>query len=146
MMTNGVNPVKDNQVEENIDPSNINPFTEEEMVAKWLDYATSIRTKQPRLSSVLSEHTPKLADNFTITYPTLNEKQKKHLIDYTQAFVTHLRKELQNDKILIEWVIEALSAEEIKSKAYTNDDKLRVLMQKNPAVEKLKRDLDLDFR
>ncbi|MDR1056739.1 MAG: DNA polymerase III subunit gamma/tau [Prevotellaceae bacterium] len=121
-------------------------FTEEQLVEKWRQYAQSIQAKQPRLSSALLEHTAKLVDGYIINYPALHEKQKQQLTERTQGLIDFLRKELKNPKIQIEWVVEETILEKAKNAVYTLDDKLKFLIQKNPVVEKLKKDLDLDFR
>lgn len=123
-----------------------NLFTQNELTEKWTQYAQSIQTKQPRLSSALLEFKPTLTDNFTVTYPTLSEKQKLQLIERSQALVDFLRNELNNHKIKIDWIIQEKIIEESKNAIYTRDDQLKFLIQKNPTIEQLKRDLDLDFR
>ena len=145
MLNNNTHKQKEEK-EETSESIDENLFTEEELIETWRQYALSIQDKQPRLSSALQEYKPQLIDECVINYPTLNEKQKQHLIERTQGLISFLRQELKNNRIAIEWVMQESIIEETKNAVYTLDDKLKFLIQKNPVIDKLKKDLDLDFR
>lgn len=125
-----------------------NEFSQERLFEVWKQYANSIESRQPRLSSALQEYKPTLTDNFVIDYPTLSEKHKELLIERTKDLILFLRKELNNTIITINWTVaeneEGASAG--KQRLYSPQDKLNFLIEKNPVLEELRKELDLDFR
>lgn len=126
-----------------------NEFTQERLQEVWLEYTQQIQAKQPRMSSVLAEYKPTLKDHFIVSYPAINDRQKDLLAERSQDLVKTLREKLMNSQINVEWVVidttEAQSTDS-KKRLYTSQDKLQFLIQKNPTLEDLRKELDMDFR
>ena len=122
-------------------------YTEKDVIREWKAYVEGIKNK-PRLYSRLSEHTPTLGYNHVIQYPLVSEQYKTAMDTHCADLVTHLRKTLKNSSIKIEWVIQNTTevADSGKARLYTQQDKLNYIVSKNPSIEELLKDLDLDYR
>jgi chromosomal replication initiation ATPase DnaA len=95
---------------------------------------------------MLISRTPKTSDNNQILISLENQLQKEILEKEYNKLLFFLRKELQNDKITLETQIKEKGEETVKDKRlYTVEEKYQHLKQKNQLLDKLKKDLDLDF-
>jgi hypothetical protein len=122
-------------------------FTREKLGEVWRAYTETIRA--PRLKSWLQEHYPERGEGFTVVYPSLNDEHKRKLIDLSSGLVGYLREKLANTEIEIDWRIitnkEKQEAEH-NIRPYTPWDILKFMSQKNPTIEDMRRELDLDLR
>ncbi len=120
-------------------------FTPDELKNVWQKMVDSEKA-MPRLANALSNCTPKLNDDFSIHFTVSNESQKswieKNCITRLNSF---LRSNLNNDnaKLIID-VAEELP--ETEKKLYMPDEKAKFLLQNNPELNELKKDLDLDIK
>ncbi|MDR1895649.1 MAG: DNA polymerase III subunit gamma/tau [Prevotellaceae bacterium] len=122
------------------------PFTEEELINEWKRFAENIKTKSPRLSNRLLEYNPKIVSDNLVQYPIMSEQHRKHMDDYSVNLIKHL-KETLNAEIKIEWVVqESIADDGGTPKLYTQKDKLDYITSTNPAIDKLVKTLDLDYR
>jgi DNA polymerase-3 subunit gamma/tau len=124
-----------------------NEFTEEKLREVWLAYSETVRA--PRLKSWLQEHNPERGEGFIIIYPSINNEHKQRLIDLSSGLIGYLREKLANTEIDIDWRIitdrEKQEAEH-NIRPYTPWDILKFMSQKNPTIEDMRRELDLDVR
>lgn len=118
------------------------PFTEKQMQEMWGIYSSKME-KEGKLILVshLAMTPPKLkGETIFLSFPNNTikievEKEKQHLLDF-------LRKNLQNFNI--DLTIEVNEIEE-KKYAYTPREKYEKLKEKNPLIEKLRQEFDLNI-
>lgn len=120
-----------------------NHFTSDQLQKAFSKFVDSIKAEKPRLYSTLNAQQPKIAGNNNIEITLSNRAQ---LDDFNknlkQNMVNFFRNELENDNITVELIV---SKHEEKNKLYTSEEKFKYLLEKNPALGKLKQQLDLDF-
>jgi len=117
-------------------------FNEDEMKVKWLEYANSLKSVQPRLHGMLSSVIPVLKEACIIEIPLFNQLQIDEINPIKTDIITFLRRELNNSRIDLHVVI---VQQPEKKKLYTEADKYKFLIEKNPYLNKLKQQLNLDF-
>jgi len=145
-ITASTNP-KPKKEEEKQEPIQIsNNFSEESLIQEWINYAEQIKTKLPRLSSRLVEHTPKFITGNLIQYPVINDQYKTVMETHSADLLKYLKTALGNNSISIEWIVHEQNLGEGKQRLYTPQDKINYFSSKNPAFDKLMKDLDLDYR
>lgn len=121
-----------------------NDFTEEELNEAWIKLAES-ESAMPRLANALAANPPELMEDKSIRFTVNNESQKiwieKNCLTRMNAF---LRKTLGNDsvKLMIEVAKEDHPAEK---KLYMPEEKAKFLLQNNPELNELRKDLDLEI-
>jgi DNA polymerase-3 subunit gamma/tau len=84
-----------------------------------------------------------IGDTNVVTLHIQNEAQKEILTAIKQDFLDFVRKELSNNTIGLDIRIEA--AEESTAKVYKPSDKFKLMAEKNPALQELKKRLDLEL-
>ena len=119
------------------------PFTEVEMQKHWNDYITKIENQGKKiLASSLQTDIPRLKDNFTIRLQFPNSTMKKEVEREQGPLLQYLREKLQNHSIEIQI---SVNEEIAKKYAFTPEEKYEKLKEKNPAIEMLRTEFDLDF-
>jgi DNA polymerase-3 subunit gamma/tau len=119
-------------------------FTDGQLHEYWLDFAESISKNKPRMYSFLKNHLPELQDQFQIIVNFNNSAQM-------DEFVTEIKKELTDylaqalDNNVFSIIPRLPEKSDAGKKLYTQEDKYEYLRQKNPAIEKMKKDFNLDF-
>jgi DNA polymerase III subunit gamma/tau len=121
-----------------------NVFSQDELLIQWKNYAETIQKERPRIYSSLIAHHPVLLDNYKIEVILDNVSQ---LEDFTQSILPelqfYLRRQLENSLLVIFPRIDEV--EVVKKKLYTKEDQFDYLINKNPNLDKLKKDFKLDF-
>ncbi len=134
-----------NRKEEVIDENNLprNPFTEEEMQTHWNDFVKSIDTGgQKILASNLSTDTPKLLKEHTIWIELPNGTMKKEVEREQYDLMEYLRSKLNNHFVSLKITV---NEETAKKFAFTPEEKYEKLREKNPAIDLLRQEFDLDL-
>lgn len=120
-----------------------NKFTLEDLEEKWKEYADSIKGSKPRMFSTLLSQLPVLKENFFIEVKMNNTPQEKEFArEIKHELLNYLKRELQNTKIKIGTVI---TDKKTDKKPYTPEEKYQYLNKKNPKLDKLKQQFNLDF-
>lgn len=118
------------------------PFTQEELVDKWRKFAYSIKMRDLDLYSTLSANDPILKDGWRIELPIYNSAQEADINNKKADLLGYLRKQLKNTVLDLDLVID-------KSKApkgvFTEKDKYKKLVEKNPKVDELRKKFGLSF-
>ncbi|MDR1887093.1 MAG: DNA polymerase III subunit gamma/tau [Prevotellaceae bacterium] len=128
------------------EPSEEKTFDEEQLVREWKDYAEKIKTKFPRLSSRLLEHTPKLVSENIVQYPIVGEQYKEQMEKRSDELLAHLKKTL-SPSIEVKWVVQEINAgDSDKTRLYTQKDKINYITSANSVIDGIIKDLDLDYR
>lgn len=121
-----------------------NPFSQEDLLEKWDEYADRIRENRPRMSSSLKHHLPSLGDALQIEVIFSNSSQIEEFNrDIKQDLVVFLEDALQNNQFRIIPVEQEL--ENNGNILYTAEEKYDHMIKKNPALGKLKERFNLDF-
>ena len=118
------------------------PFSPDDLSSAWSEYLGSIEKSEPRLYSVLFNHPPQLKENSVIEISVLTT-QKAEVEKGKTMLVNFLKEQLRND--LFSLKIEVVKQEENHKKAFTSAEKLKLMIEKNPALGEMKKKLGLDL-
>ena len=116
-------------------------YTIEQIITYWNEYSNSLSS---RFNSMLKAHTPTLNEDekieFMVNSQTSDDTFNKEV---KQKLTLYLRSKLKNGDIEI---ITVLNKSNVIKRPLTQSDKYNFLIQKNPALEKLKVAMKLDFK
>ncbi len=117
-------------------------FTESEMQKAWMDYAKQIEGEGKfNLHSHLSMGVPTLSGNSVVLeFP--NSTIKVEVERAKHELLSYLRKQLNNYDIDLTITV---NEEVMKRYAYTAQEKFEKLREKNPLIDKLRREFDLEI-
>ncbi len=118
-------------------------FSNEELKISWLQFAEKQKTEEPRLYSILITNIPKIKEDYKLYIRLANRSQEEHLNEIKAKLISFLQKELENSKV--EFEIDVVESSSNEKKLYTNKDKFDHLVKKNPALARMKQQLNLDF-
>ncbi|MEM1260152.1 MAG: DNA polymerase III subunit gamma/tau [Bacteroidota bacterium] len=118
-------------------------FSEAEMQKHWNGYIQKLEKKGKKiLASTLQTDTPKLRNETTIWLEFPNGTMKKEVEREQGPLLQYLKENLQNHTIELKISVNEESA---KKYAFTPEEKYQKLKEKDPAIELLRREFDLDF-
>jgi DNA polymerase-3 subunit gamma/tau len=121
-----------------------NPFTQDDLLEKWNEYADQIKEERPRMSSSLKHHIPSLGDALQIEVTFSNSSQIEDFNrDIKKDLVSYLEDALQNTQFKIIPVVQ--EPERKENMLYTSEEKYDHMIKKNPNLGKLKERFNLDF-
>ncbi|MFH6604517.1 DNA polymerase III subunit gamma/tau [Maribacter algicola] len=119
------------------------PFTEAEMLEHWKDYVNDIDVKGKKImASNLMTDTPKLLKDHVIWIELPNSTMKKEVERDQFELINYLRTKLNNYAIDLKI---SVNEETAKKFAFTPEEKYQKLREKNPAIDLLRKEFDLDF-
>ena len=119
------------------------PFTQQQLQTVWDNYTQQVKQKRKEsLYATLTGNKPELRDDFLIQLTIDNKVQEEVIRKDKTSLMQFLKKELKNDDIHLETVI--INTPENK-KLYTSMEKYQHLVAKNPNLQKLKQQLDLEI-
>ncbi|MEM9362332.1 MAG: DNA polymerase III subunit gamma/tau [Bacteroidota bacterium] len=120
-----------------------NPFTEVEMQKQWETYVKQLESSGRKiLASNLQTDIPKLKDDHTIWIELPNHTMKKEVEREQGPLMNYLKQKLSNYSITLQITV---NEEVAKKYAFTPEEKYQKLKEKNPAIEMLRKEFDLDF-
>ncbi|WP_339629615.1 DNA polymerase III subunit gamma/tau [uncultured Maribacter sp.] len=134
-----------NKIEVVIDENNLpkDPFTQEELRKYWAEFVESIDQKgQKILASNLNTDIPKLKEDFKIHIELPNGTMKKEIEREQFELMEHLRAKLNNHFIQLDISVNEATA---KKFAFTPEEKYEKLREKNPVIDLLRTEFDLDL-
>jgi DNA polymerase-3 subunit gamma/tau len=118
------------------------PFTQEQLSIVWAKYVEHLKERgQQILASIINADDPVLKET-TIHLRFPNQSMKEDLEKSQGQILEYLKRELNN--YLIDFEI-AVDKSVTKKYVYTDQDKFSKLVEKNPAVDVLRKTFDLDF-
>ncbi|WP_108869273.1 DNA polymerase III subunit gamma/tau [Aquimarina aquimarini] len=138
---------KEHQVskeEKVVDPTNLptSPFTEAEMQTAWTEYGKMQDKKGERIiGSMFAMNVPTLHEG-CISLELPNQSMKVDLEAAQSGLLQYLYKKLDNYSIELKITV---NEEASKKYAFTPQDKYDKLREKNPLIDKLRADFDLDI-
>ncbi|WP_018342566.1 hypothetical protein [Cytophaga aurantiaca] len=119
-------------------------FTLEQLTKVWTAYAENIKSKgQINHHMVLTSTTLDLQEDFGIHITVGNEVQMDQLEEIKVEFLSYLRQSLKNTAIRIHAKIGYVAPKE--KKFFTDDDKLKILMEDYPLVIELRKKFGLEI-
>ncbi len=137
-----LNPQKEEMVVEKNSPLETKAFTEAELISVWKEYAEEIKTRDLDIYTTLTRNIPKLTDKNIVNLKLDNKAQEHEITDIKVDLLGFLRHRLNNYEVDLKTFIERGTEEK---GLYTAADKFKKMAQKNPALEELKKKLDLDL-
>ncbi len=109
----------------------------------WKHYAERIyEEKKYSFHSTLINRKPEIINDHTIKLTLENNVQKEHLDQEKAALMSYLREQLDHSGLVLESEISEDDISEISFK--TSKDQLREMVKKNPTLQKLYEQFDLD--
>jgi DNA polymerase-3 subunit gamma/tau len=134
-----------NKKEDVIDESNLPKanFTEEDMQKHWSDFVEILDNDGRKiLASNLHSDVPKLIDNFTLWIELPNGTMKKEIEREKYDLMEYLKQKLNNHFIQLRITVNEATT---KKFAFTPEEKYQKLREKNPAIDLLRKEFDLDI-
>ena len=135
---------QEKKVDTIVDPKNLptDEFTESEMKAAWIEYGKMQDKKGERIiGSMFAMNIPTLTDG-KIYLELPNHSMKVDLESALPGLFQFLYKKLNNYSIPLDIKV---NEEASKKYAFTPQDKYDKLREKNPLIDKLRADFDLDI-
>jgi len=118
-------------------------FNEEDMQKHWDDFVQKLEDDGRKiLASNLQTDVPKLKNEDTIWIELPNSTMKKEVEREQSLMLDYLKQKLNNYSISLHITV---NEEVAKKFAFTPEEKYEKLKEKNPAIELLRKEFDLDF-
>jgi DNA polymerase-3 subunit gamma/tau len=119
-------------------------FTELKMQELWIEYANNCKSEgRHQFATTLTMSKPAKVSDLQIEFPVTNSVQQAEVQDNLEKMAAFLQKGLNNYHILINCVVMETPAEE--AKPYTTSEKFQRMAEKNPDMNQLRQQFDLDF-
>jgi hypothetical protein len=119
------------------------PFTAEQLKAAYEKFVESIKNSHVRFYSALHQ-TPTVEGENTLVIEFLNQTVLDDFQQELKNILHHyLSNELSNDNIVIKTII--TTDEHRRNIPYTGEERLKYLMARNAAIDKLRQQLNLDL-
>ncbi len=120
------------------------PFSQDELMKKWNQFAESLKEERPRISFTLKSRKPELRSDYRIDVIMDNTAQLEDFDqNVKQDLHRFLRRELGNSLVQVMPRLEG--SEQVQKKIYTSEDKFRFMNNKNPNLNKLKQQFNLEL-
>ncbi len=127
------------------DPGDERPedsFSEHDLEELWDKLKSQYQHTSASIYTALNTHPPVLADDYIIEIGVDNLVQKDQIMEQKPQILSFLRKTLNNYAVNFTVVIKENKKVQ---KAYLPAEKYQKMLEKNPNLDKLKNDLDLDL-
>ncbi len=131
-------------VEEPIDMSWNESFSQEGLDESWRKYSMTFQQSNPRLYSILDNHKPVLVGEKKLLIKLRNKIQETELLKEKSAMSGYLKRSLKNARLTLEFEI-SLGEQDGPKKAFTVVDKFKLMAEKNPDLIKFKQEFGLDL-
>ena len=119
------------------------PFSEADMQSHWAAYVQELdQAGRKILASNLSVDQPKLLGDNTIWIQLPNSTMKKEIEREQSGLIQYLKSRLNNYDIRLKI---SVNEEHAKRFVYTPEEKYEKLRKKNPAIDLLRKEFDLDL-
>ncbi len=118
-------------------------FKDIDLQRHWADYVKKLESEGRKiLASNLSTDLPRLLENSVIRLELPNQSMKKEIEKEQGELLGYLRNKLNNHSLSINIVV---NEENAKKYAFTPEEKYQKLREKNPAIDLLRKEFDLDL-
>lgn len=125
-------------------PDHSKPYSEEELLEAWSEYAAQLQT-QGRLSihAALIKRKPESGEKFMVHFKVDSTAVEKDLSELKADMLGFLRKKLSNYSLQIQ--VEVVVGDESGQIPYTPSEKFKKLAEKNPLLNEMKNQFDLEI-
>jgi len=120
----------------------ISPFTEEMLTTQWKTFAAGLKTDFPHLYTTLTSRDPQLKKEWVIEFEIDNRILEEELLQKRGELLDFLRKTLGNSSITLNTRIQE---NHLELKPYTDKEKYEKMAAKNPELNHLREQLDLNI-
>lgn len=118
-------------------------FGEDQLESAYREFVQHLKSEKPRLYSILLSKKPFLKENFTIHLLMDNETQLEDFnLNVKADLLNALRKTLNNSAISI---VTQIEEKELPRKIYTAQEKFQELASRNPLLNRMRKEFNLDF-
>ncbi len=136
--------------EEPLDDLQINeqnvPYSKEDFLLKWNEFLEIFKEDKPRMYHALKAQEPVIDEKSGLFLEMKNLAQQEEFDKFFKSeLVDFLRKQLKNSLIKIETKVKE-EVDDNNNMLYTQEDKFKHLLSKNPKLNLLKQQFNLDFR
>jgi DNA polymerase-3 subunit gamma/tau len=120
-------------------------FSNAELKDKWKEFAESLKNTDARMHMALRNQQPELGDNGIIVITFRNNAQVEEFkANIKPQLLVFLKEKFgEIDLNISETIVEDITPNQ--KKHYSDSEKLKFMIEKNPALQKLKQDFNLDF-
>ena len=127
-----------------IDPSWADAVSQKGIDQAWAAFAEKLRQEERiALVATLAANQPEL-DGLVVNFPVNNPLQKEQMDGLRTELLMHLKTELRNASLELHLVLKEQDLEE--RKVFLSDrDRYDLMVEKNPALDVLRKALDLDL-
>lgn len=115
------------------------PFTVDQLIGAWVGLKNTFK-KEQRLVAMLDTYRPTLIDEHTVQVTFVNPWQQEEFKKFGKQIADLLRDKLQNDLLQIRVTVAEQAA---TRRAYTSEEKYRVLHEQNPYLGEFKKRFDM---
>ena len=129
------------QVENRVQQEENSPFTLDQFKGAWAGLYTIFK-EEPRLLAILKEYTPELIDQHRCVLTLANPWQKNAFKQFGKAVMDHMRQTLHNSHLQLTLQVDEQT---IIQKAYTAEEKYKVLLEINEELANMKTALALQL-
>ncbi|MBA3284315.1 MAG: DNA polymerase III subunit gamma/tau [Nitrosopumilus sp.] len=120
-------------------------FTQEQFAAAWTDFANKNKASgEMSLCSILSKRTPVIDENNIINLQVDNEVSEDKINLVKSDLLTYLREKLDNGSLQLNMTVVKDNSDN-SNKLYTAIDKFKRMAEKNPAINDLRKQFDLEI-
>lgn len=118
-------------------------FGEDQLASVYLEFVQQLKSEKPRLYSILLSKKPVLKENYAIHLLMDNETQVEDFnLNVKTELLQYLRKTLNNSAI---YIVTDIEEKESPRRIYTAEEKFQELASRNPLLNKMRKDFNLDF-
>lgn len=113
------------------------------LLKAWADHAQLLKQQgKSSMHATLTANKPEITGAHEVSFTIVNTVQENYMRDEKAALLGHLRSQL-GDPALNLIIVKQESA--TPKRRYTPKDRFQIMAEKNPALFKLREDLDLDL-
>ncbi|MGB9746277.1 MAG: DNA polymerase III subunit gamma/tau [Bacteroidales bacterium] len=118
-------------------------FGEDQLTSVYREFVQQLKSEKPRLYSILLSKKPVLKENYAIHLLMDNETQVEDFnLNVKTELLQYLRKTLNNSAI---YIVTDIEEKESPRRIYTAEEKFQELASRNPLLNKMRKDFNLDF-
>jgi DNA polymerase III subunit gamma/tau len=121
-----------------------NAFTQSDVIVALKNFIDKVQQEgRKQLGASLNKHTPLLKENFIIEIPVDNAIQAADIKASRVELLGYMKTQLKNNAIQIQSRV--VEEKELKDTAYTPTEKYNKMVEKNPDLNQLRQQFDLDL-
>lgn len=120
-------------------------FSSKELHKFWNEFILELKSSQPRMHNALSNQELTMPDNQTVQVFFRNNAQIEDFkLNIKPSLLSSLRSSIQSPSLEITEMLKDME-DAPQTKHYSDSDKLKHMIEKNPVLQKLYQEFNLDF-